>query len=143
MSEKTWSMKERSASTKKTLVFYALTCTVLIVIALVIHHFSPSYSPVSNVTISEIVSDPVAWGNRTVKVEGTIRRTSLGVILPFNYWLCDRENQTMRIGVKWLSEADLSEKNVSVIGVVSKGYAWIHPDYPGQWGYFIEADSVC
>lgn len=134
-------MQKKVASRKKALVFSALACTVLIVVALFIHSFLASRFPVSVETISEIVSDPAAWNNRTVKVEGTIQRTMLGVVLPFNYWLSDKENQTMRIGVKWHSDADLSGKNVRVIGVVRKGYAWVHPDYPGWWVYFIDANS--
>lgn len=135
-------MQKKVASRKKALVFSALACTVLIVVAVFIHSFLASRFPVSGDTISEIISDPTAWDNRTVKVDGTIQRTNLGVVLPFNYWLSDEENQTMRIGVKWHSEADLSGKNVSVIGVVRKGYAWVHPDYPGWWVYFIDANSV-
>jgi hypothetical protein len=107
-----------------------------------IHSFFPSRFPVWVETISKIVSNPAAWDNRTVKVEGTIQRINLGVIQPFNYWLCDKENQTIRIGVKWNSEADLSGKNVNVIGVIRKGYAWVHPDYPGWWVYFIDANSI-
>ena len=135
-------MQKKIASRKKGLVFSVLACTVLIVAAVFIHSFFPSRFPVWVETISKIVSDPAAWDNRTVKVEGIIPRTNLGVVLPFNYWLSDKENQTIRIGVKWNSEADLSGKNVNVIGVVRKGYAWVHPDYLGWWVYFIDANSI-
>jgi len=135
-------MQKKIASRKKALVFSAMACTVLIVAAVFIHSFFPSRFPVWVETISKIVSDPAAWDNRTVKVEGIIPRTNLGVVLPFNYWLSDKENQTIRIGVKWNSEADLSGKNVNVIGVVRKGYAWVHPDYLGWWVYFIDANSI-
>ena len=140
--EKSWNMQKKIASRKKTLVFSALACTVLIVVAVFIHSLFPSRFPVWVETISKIVSNPAAWDNRTVKVEGTIQRTMLGVVLPFNYWLSEKENQTMRIGVKWYTDADLSGKNVNVIGVVRKGYAWVHPNDPGWWVYFIDANSV-
>lgn len=131
------------ASRKDVLVFLALVCPVLIAgVAVLIHGFLTGRFPATKSTISEIISHPTAWENRAVKVEGTIRRTTLGIIRPFNYWMSDRENQTMCIGVKWHSEADLSGKNVGVIGVVRKGYAWVHPDHPGWWVYFIEANSV-
>ena len=131
------------ASRKDVLVLLALACPVLIAgVAVLIHGFLTGRFPVTRNTISEIISNPTAWENRTVKVEGTIRRTTLGIVRPFNYWLSDRENQTMCIGVKWHSEADLTGKNVRVIGVVRKGYSWVHPDHPGWWVYFIEASSV-
>ena len=132
------------ASRKDVLVFLALACPVLIAgVAVLIHVFLDGHFPVTRDTISEIISNPTAWENKTVKVEGTIRAEPvIGIIRPFNYWLSDRENQTMRIGVKWHSEADLSGKNVRIIGVVRKGYAWIHPDHPGWWVYFIETSSV-
>jgi len=135
-------MQKKIASGKKSLVFSALACTVLIVAAVLIQSFFPSRFPVWVETISKIVSNPAAWDNRTVQVKGTIQRINLGVIQPFNYWLSDKENQTIRIGVKWHSEADLSGKHVNVIGVVRKGYAWVHPDYPGWWVYFIDANSI-
>jgi hypothetical protein len=136
-------MHKKVAPRKKTLVFPALVCTVLIVVAMLIYSLFQSRFPSSGETISDIVSNPAAWDNRTVRVQGTIQRTNLGVVLPFNYWLSDEENQTMRIGVKWHTEADLSGKNVNVIGVVRKGYAWVHPDYPGWRVYLIDANSVC
>lgn len=96
----------------------------------------------SEATILEIVSNPTTWENKTVRVDGTVQTPSLGVILPFNYWLHDAENQTIRIGVKWNSQTDLSGKKLAIVGIVRKGYAWIHPDYPGSWVYFIEASFI-
>jgi len=128
-------------SRKRVLVFCALASAVLIV-AMFGYSLLPSYLPVSRETISEIVSDPAAWVDRTVRVEGTIQSIDLGVIQPFNYWLSDIENQTLRVGVRWNFEPDLSGNSVSVKGVVRKGYAWVHPDYPGWWVYFIDADSI-
>jgi hypothetical protein len=135
-------MQKKVASRKKALVFSALACTVLILAAVFIQSFFPSRFPVWVETISKIVSNPATWDNRTVKVEGTIQSIDLGVILPFNYWLSDPDDQTVRIGVKWHSEVDLSGKNVNAIGVVRKGYAWVHPDYPSWWVYFIDANSI-
>ena len=125
------------------LVFLALGCLILIAgVTVLIHSYLADRFPVPKSMISEIISNPTAWENETIKVEGTIQRTAIGIIQPFNCWLFDTENQTMRIGVKWHSESDLSGKNVRVIGVVRKGYAWVHPDHPGWWIYFIEASSV-
>lgn len=132
------------ASRKDVLIFLALACPVLIAgVTVLIHGFLTGRFPVTRNTISEILSNPTAWENKTVKVEGTIRgEPVIGIIYPFNFWLCDKENQTLRIGVKWHSEVDLSGKNALVIGVVKKGYAWVHPDHPGWRVYFIEASSI-
>jgi len=103
---------------------------------------SHTYIYVFRTTISEIVSNPTAWENATVEVYGIVQTTNIGIIRPFNYWLCDKQNQTIRVGLQWLSEKDLFGKTVKVIGVVRKGYAWVSPNYPGWWVYFIEAISV-
>jgi len=139
--EESCDMWKRAVSRRRALVFSALVCAVLVVAVFLCGLF-PSRFPVSRETVSEIVSDPAVWVDRTVTVEGTIQSVNLGVIQPFNYWLSDNENQTVRIGVKWQSEADLSGNSVRVIGVVRRGYAWVHPDYPGWWIYFIDANAV-
>lgn len=134
---------KRIASRKGVLILLGLAGTILIAsVAMLIHSFLTNHYPTPENTILEIISNPTAWENKTVKVRGTIQRTAIGIIRPFNYWLSDRANQTIRIGVKWQSEADLSSKNVRVIGVLRRGYAWIHPDHPGWWIYFIKASSV-
>lgn len=134
---------KKVTSRKDVLVFLVLACTVLIAdVAVLIHSFLTGPFREPGNTISEIFSNPTPWENKKVKVEGTIQRTDLGIIWPFNYWLSDKENQTIRVGAKWHSDKDLSGKNVRIIGFVRKGYAWVHPDYPGWWVYFIEASLV-
>lgn len=134
---------KKVTSRKDVLVFLVFACTVLIAgVAVLIHSFLADRFPVPGNTISEIFSNPTAWENKKVEVEGTIQRTAIGIIWPFNYWLSDKENQTIRVGVKWHSDEDLSGKNVRVIGLVRKGYAWVHPNHLGWWVYFIEASSV-
>lgn len=135
-------MQKKASPSKKTLVLSAFACSALIVAAILIHALFQSHFPSSDQTISDIVSNPAAWENRTVHLQGTIQRIEVGIIQPFNYWLSDEENQTTCIGVKWLTDEDLSGKNAEVIGVVRKGYAWVHPNYPGWWVYFIDANSV-
>lgn len=130
------------ASRKNMLITLAFLGAAMIFTAAILIQSFLSNSPVPKATILEIVSNPTAWENKTVRVDGTIQTPALGVILPFNYWLYDAENQTLRIGVKWHSETDLSAKNLEIVGVVRKGYAWIHPDYPGSWVYFVEASSI-
>ncbi|MCL6578589.1 MAG: hypothetical protein K6T73_04275 [Candidatus Bathyarchaeota archaeon] len=130
------------ASRKGVLFILAFLGTVIIIGVVVFFQSFLSGSTVYRITISEIASDPAAWENKIVKVNGTIQTPALGIILPFNYWLYDAEDYTMRIGVKWTSETDLSGKNLIIVGVVRKGYAWVHPHYPGRWVYFIEASSI-
>jgi len=134
---------KKVTSRKGVLVFLVFASTVLIAsVAVLIHSLLTDRLSASGKTVSEIFSSPTAWENKKVEVEGNIQRTALGIIWPFNYWLFDKENQTIRVGVKWHSGEDLSGKNARVIGVVRKGYAWVHPDHPGWWVYFIEASSV-
>jgi hypothetical protein len=124
------------------LITLALLGTAMILGAAILIQSLLNNSPISKATIQEIVSNPTAWENHTVIIDGTIQTPALGVILPFNYWLYDAENQTIRIGAKWNSETDLSGKKLTIIGIVKKGYAWVHPDYPGSLVYFIEANSI-
>jgi hypothetical protein len=122
----------------------AIVCTVVIFgIFLLILSFPRSEVSPSGSTISEIISKPACWENKIVKVEGIVENISLGIIQPFNYWLCDKQNQTIRIGLRWHSNASLFGRSVTVTGVVKRGYAWVHPNYPGWWAYYIEAVSIC
>jgi hypothetical protein len=140
--KKTLEHTRKLASRKNVLIALALLSVAMIFgVAALIENFLNTPSP-SKITILEIVTNPTAWENHTVIIDGTMQAPSLGVILPFNYWLYDAKNQTIRIGVKWNSNTDLSGKKLTIIGVVKKGYAWIHPDYPGSWVYFIEANSI-
>ena len=124
-------------------VILALGCTVLAAgMALLIHSLLTNGMPASRDTISEIISDPAAWEAKEVEVAGTLQSTAVGIIRPFNCWLSESANQTMRIGVKWDSEGTLAGKDVRVVGVVRRGYAWVHPDHPGWWVYFIEATAI-
>lgn len=93
-------------------------------------------------TIIQIISKPADWEDKTVKVEGIVEEIPLGIIQPFNYWLCDRQNQTIRIGLKWHSDTNLSGRSLTVAGVVKKGYAWVNPNYPGWWTHYVEATSI-
>jgi hypothetical protein len=93
-------------------------------------------------TIFGIISEPAYWENRVVMVEGIAEEIPLGIVQPFNYWLCDKQNRTIRIGLRSVSGVVLSGRTLTVVGVVKKGYAWVHPDYPGWRVYYIEATSV-
>ncbi|MBX5328331.1 MAG: hypothetical protein QHH18_04035 [Candidatus Bathyarchaeota archaeon] len=129
-------------SKKGVLFILAFLGTAIIIGVVILFQSFLSDSSVYRITISEIASDPAAWENKIVRVDGTMQTPALGIILPFNYWLYDTENHTMRIGVKWTSETDLSGKNLTIVGAVRKDYAWVHPDYPGWRVYFIEASSI-
>jgi hypothetical protein len=129
-------------SRKNVLITIALLGAAMIFGAAILIQSLLNNSLISKATIQEIVSNPTDWENQTVIIDGRIQTPSIGVILPFNYWLYDAENQTVRIGVKWNSQTDLSGKKLTIVGVVKKGYAWVHPDYPGSWIYFIEANSI-
>jgi len=134
---------KRRPSRKGAFVVLIFGCVVFAAgVALLIQSLLTSRLPAPRDTISEIVSNPAAWEGKEVEVAGTLQKTAVGIIRPFNCWLSERANQTMRIGVKWDSEGALAGQAVRVVGVVRRGYAWVHPDYPGWWVYFIEASSI-
>jgi len=135
------------ASRKRKLLFLAIACIVLTLsVAALIQGSSHDHSHddyhIHECTISQIISEPAYWENKIVKVEGTAEQIPIGIIQPFDYWLSDKQNQTIQIGLRWHSDINLSGRTLTVVGVVKKGYAWVNPNYPGWWTYYIEATSI-
>jgi len=125
------------------LLLPAIVCVILIfAVATLIQSSLRNGFSVNECTISQIIFELEEWENKTVKVEGTVEEIPLGIIQPFNYWLSDKQNQTIRIGLRWHSDTNLSGKSLTVIGVVKKGYAWVNPNYPGWSTPYIEATSI-
>ena len=128
---------------KGKLLILAIFCIGLILgVAILVQTSIRNGSPVYECTISQMISKPADWENKTVKVKGIVEEIPIGIIQPFNYWITDRQNQTVRIGLRWHSDNNLSGRNLTVIGVVKKGYAWVNPNYPGWWTYYIETTSI-
>jgi len=133
----------KAAPRKGKLLLLAVVCIALIFgVATLIQSFERNGVPTNESTISQIISEPADWENKTVKVKGIAEDIPLGIVQPFNYWLSDRQNQTIRIGLRWHSDTNLSGRSVTVVGVVKKGYVWVNPNYPGWWTYYIEATSI-
>ena len=138
-------MQKKASPNKKTRTLYPLACIALIVAALLIialYELQPHHLPPSPQTVSELVSNPATWENQEVQVQGIIQETNVGIIQPFNSWLSDPKNQTIRIGVKTPTNDYPTGNYVEVTGTVRKGYAFVQPNYPGWWVYFIEANSI-
>ena len=138
-------MQKKAVPNKKTrslypLAFIALIVAVLFIIAFYEMHAHHLPSPPQ--TISDLISNPATWENKAVRVQGIIQETNVGIIQPFNSWLSDPKNQTIRIGVKTPTNDYPAGNYIEVIGTLRKGYAWVHPDYPGWWVYFIDANSI-
>jgi hypothetical protein len=139
----TSSKTAETPSRKGRLLIVVPVCLVLVLgSAIQIQSFESNRVPPVENTISEIISAPMDWENQLVKVRGTAEGIPLGIVQPFNHWLSDVNNQTVKIGLRWRSDINLSEKNLAVVGVVKKGYAWVNPNYPGWWTYYIEATSI-
>jgi ABC-type maltose transport system permease subunit len=133
----------KATSRKSKLLLLVIVCIVLIFgVATLIQTSLRNGFSVNECTISQIISKSEEWENKTVKVEGTVEEIPLGIIQPFNYWLSDRQNQTIRIGLRWHSDTNLSGRSLTVVGVVKKGYAWVNPNYPGWWTHYIDATSI-
>ena len=138
-------MQKKASPNKKTqasypLAYIALTVAALLIIAL--HQILTYHLPSPPQTLSDLISNPATWENQEVQVQGIIQETNVGIIQPFNSWLSDPKNQTIRIGVKTPTNDYPAGNYVEVIGILRKGYAWVHPNYPGWWIYFIEANSI-
>jgi hypothetical protein len=138
------SLKTTKATSRKSkLLLLAIVCIILIFgVATLIQSSLRNGFSVNECTIFQIISESEEWENKTVKVEGTVEEIPLGIIQPFNYWLSDEQNQTIRIGLRWHSDTNLSGRSLTVVGVVKKGYAWVNPNYPGWWTHYIDATSI-
>jgi hypothetical protein len=111
----------KATSRKSKLLLLAIGFIILIFgVATLIQSSLRNGSSVNECTISQIMSESEEWENKTVKVEGTVEEIPLGIIQPFNYWLSDKQNQTIRIGLRWHSDNNLSGRNLTVVGVVKK-----------------------
>lgn len=139
------SMQKNDSPNKKTHTLYAYAYIALIIGAILIialHQILTYHIPSPPQSISELVSNPATWENQEVRVQGIIQEISVGIIQPFNSWLSDPKNQTIRIGVKTPMNDYPKGNWVEVTGIVRKGYAYVQPDYPGEWVYFINASSI-
>jgi hypothetical protein len=133
----------KATSRKSKLFLLVIGCIILIFgVATLIQTSLRNGFSVNECTISQIISESEEWENKTVKVDGTVEEIPLGIIQPFNYWLSDKQNQTIRIGLRWYSDTNLSGRSLTVVGVVKKGYAWVNPNYPGWWTHYIDATSI-
>ena len=124
------------------LLLIAVSAGLLLGTAALIQTVERDGVPLREPTLREIMLEPARWEGTAVRLEGVVEAVSLGIIQPFDYWLCDTQNRTIRVGLRWLSNNDLSGRSVTVVGVVKKGTAWVHPDYPGWSTYYIEAASI-
>ena len=102
--------------------------------------------------IDEIKSNPSAWVNRTVVVEGKLCGPSVYIpesVPPWDYTLFGPNEtietlgklETVAIGVLWNGEDHYAFENVKVVGIVREG-RWIY-----FWGehpvcYYIEAQEI-
>jgi hypothetical protein len=132
-----------AAPRKGKLLLLIIVCIVLIFgVGTLTQSFIRNGVPLNESTISQIISEAANWENKTVKVRGIVEEIPIGIVQPFNYWLSDKQNQTIRIGLRWHSDTNLSGRSLAVVGVVKKGYAWVNPTYPGWWTYYIEATTI-
>jgi len=84
----------KAASRKGKLLLLAVVCIVLIFgVARLIQSFERNGVPPNENTISQIISEPADWENKTVKVKGIAEDFPLGIIQPFNYWLSDKQSR--------------------------------------------------
>ncbi|MCS7374829.1 MAG: hypothetical protein NDF56_07615 [archaeon GB-1845-036] len=99
------------------------------------------------VEISSMVSNPSEWLDRRIRVEGVIEPviTIPEVKPPFNYWLIDRDNRSLKIGVRWDGWILKFGVPVEVEGVLRVGYFKVLS--PSGWKvglkiYYVEVENV-
>ena len=99
------------------------------------------------VEISSIVSNPSEWLDRRIRVEGVIEPviTIPEVKPPFNYWLIDRDNRRLKIGVRWDGWILKFGVPVEVEGVLRVGYFKVLS--PSGWKiglkiYYVEVENI-
>jgi len=99
------------------------------------------------VEISSIVSNPSEWLDRRIRVEGVLESviTIPEVKPPFNYWLIDRDNRRLKIGVRWDGWILKFGVPVEVEGVLRVGYFKVLS--PSGWKiglkiYYVEVENV-
>lgn len=119
-----------------------LIASICIVIAsvVIIYYYVLSPSP-TETTVLEIVSNPEALVDKRVRVDGIMIGPLISipeVKPPYNYWLQDKDNRTISIGVKYSGE--MLDQYVIVIGTVKAGYT--EGTMGGDLVYYIEAERI-
>jgi len=99
------------------------------------------------VEISSMVSNPSEWLDRRIRVEGVIEPviTIPEVKPPFNYWLIDRDNRSLKIGVRWDGWILKFGVPVEVEGVLRVGYFKVLSLSGWKVGlkiYYVEVENV-
>jgi hypothetical protein len=146
--------KERKVARKGFIIALGIICVILVaclggVIAAYTFVLSDKDKTISSLTsqiselssnVSNIMSDPSAWVNKTVVVEGNISFFMNWLYsVPWNYQL---SSNGATIGVSW--QGNIEEGvNVLVLGVVTEGEVTIPINgTPTHNVYFIEAERI-
>jgi len=121
-----------------------LACAITaVVVTVIICWFVTQISSSIGIPISEIVSNPEAWVNKKVRVNGTMIGPLISipeVKPPYNYWLQDRDNKTISIGVRYSGELPENSPYVTVVGTVKAGYT--EGLMGGNLVYYIEVEKI-
>ena len=147
--------KERKVARKGFIIALGIICVILVaclggVIAVYIFTINDKNNTISMLksqiselssNVNSIMSDPSAWVNKTVAVEGNITPyMSYLTSFPWNYQL---NSNGAIIGVSWQGNNDITGVNVLVLGVVTEGQVTIPINgTPTQNVYFIEAQRI-
>jgi len=147
--------KERKVARKGFIIALGIICVILVAclggaIAVYIFTINDKNNTISMLksqiselssNVSSIMSDPSAWVNKTVAVEGNVSPyMNYLTSFPWNYQL---SSNGATIGVSWQGNNDITGVNVLVLGVVTEGQVTIPINgTPTQNVYFIEAQRI-
>ena len=129
-------------SVKRKLIAIACIVTAIVISVIISCFIFLPTSPIDT-TISEVVSNPEAWVNKKVRVNGTMIGPFIYIperVPPYNYGLQDKNNRTIEIGVLYSGEVQENSPHVTVIGIVKAGYT--SGLQGGDLVYYIEAEKV-
>jgi hypothetical protein len=129
----------------KKVTVLATVCFAIVVVAFFV--FFVFRAPVQQViSLNEITSNPSAWLNRTVVVEGTLSGP-MSNISRFSPWQYNLNSASANIGVSWSKDIELNDSvAVKVYGIVRKltviNDIGINQPSTSTIVYYIEAEKV-
>jgi hypothetical protein len=136
---------------RKVLLLLIFCIGITVVGVIVIYEFFPHIFAIET-SIGEINSNPSAWVNKMVVVEGKLCGPMVFIpeaMPPWNYKLFGSnetietigEKETVNIGVLWNGKGDYNMENTRVVGVVREG-RWVYLYGERPVCYYIEAKRI-
>lgn len=135
-------MYEVIVSMKRTLIAIACMITAIVVTVIIFWFIAMSTLPIDT-SILDIVSNPEAWLDKKVRVNGTLNGPLMYIPErkpPYDFVLYDKDNRTVSIGVLGSGGVQEAHPYVILVGVVKAGRT--EGFQGGDLVYYIEAEKA-